>query len=402
MKFHEEPINNVWTIGNGMSDGMSDHMDSLNDRLDRMAGRLSPGGIKEPREPEGEDRMVLKLFPYFLVVCAVFWVAVMLYLDEWTVAKGIEMVCLVFVSAFAVIGFACVYYMDSGPFPKHAVFIYSLVISVLLWFSMSMFGNQPVIYGVAVRNIFRILGFDLGLPYLDIIGLAVTVIIMFFTTSAVLYVTVAYLRVYMTRVFVSMQQHADQGVRGKAEWFFMVPDIIDVDRIEISPDRDEHAYSLRSFVQLMLYTVILGMFISSYLFVNPYFLVVMTPQTMLAIMTMLTMFVPVLVIPWQIVQQLGVRATSGAARPYYLWIGAKRRLFSTFAALGVFMMMFVISVYFGNDVIAIIRNYVLFLFPLIAAAAMYSLLYSNNFNKSLRDSICKGFKKGVSQGREGL
>ena len=373
------------------TDRLNDSVEALNDRLDRVSERISHGNEPEHVTSHDADRAVLSKFPYFLVVCAVMWLAVMVFINQWTFAKTVEMICLVFVSAFSVVGLVCIFYMDRGPFPKLLMLALAFVVSAVMWFCMSVVGNTQVIYGTAVFNIFNTLGMRLDETGVYVVGYLVTVVIMFLCSSGVLYVTMAYLRTYITRVLRTMKSHAIEGTRGRAEGFFMVPDIIDVEDLQLDPEISDHRYDLHSFLTLMVYMFLLGMMISSYLFVNPYFLEVMSSQTMLAIMTMLSMFMPVLIIPWLSFKQLGARVTSSAPRPYYLWKGAKNRLFTTFATLGVFMMLFLISVYFGNNVWDIIRNYILFLFPLGAAAIMYAALYSNNFSRGLRDTILRRF-----------
>ena len=100
------------------------------------------------------------------------------------------------------------------------------------------------------------------------------------------------------------------------------------------------------------------------------------------------MFVPVLIIPWLSVKQLNARTVSDAPRDYMLWQGAKTRLFYTFAGLSVFMMMFIISLYFGFTLTGILNNYLDFLVPLILTSAMYSFVYANNFSKVLLEYVC--------------
>ena len=137
--------------------------------------------------------------------------------------------------------------------------------------------------------------------------------------------------------------------------------------------------------------VVLAMMISSYLFLNPLFLSIIDWKTMLSIMLMLSMFVPVLIIPWQIVKELGAVVISDAPRPYYLWTGAKRRLFYIFASLGAFMMMLVLSVYFGFNFIDIMQTYIVFLVPLVLTTIVYSLIYANNFSEPMKVSIVERF-----------
>ena len=174
----------------------------------------------------------------------------------------------------------------------------------------------------------------------------------------------------------------------------MVPDIIDVEEVVLEPERDSHRFHFSSAFTLWIYLFMLGILISSYIFVNPLLIEELGEYTMLAVTLMLSMFTPALVLPWIIVKSVGAKIRSSAPRDYYLWIGARSRLFTTFMALGVFMMMFVLSVYLGTNAADIVMNYVSFLVPLFATSAVYAALYVNNFETSVCEQICEGFEKG--------
>ena len=61
------------------------------------------------------------------------------------------------------------------------------------------------------------------------------------------------------------------------------------------------------------------------------------------------------------------------------------------------MMMFLLSVYMGNDVGRIVYNYVTFLVPLLVTAMMYGALYTNNFEKADREEICARYGELVGR-----
>lgn len=365
-----------------------DRLESVSQRIDRAADRLRPRSGPQVVLRDRDLRLT-RLFPYFVGLCLLIWLATLLYLGDYSIGKVIEILCLSFVACFAVLGVPCSLLMDRGAFSNWVPFLLAIAMAGLLWLAGVYMGH--VYYAEAIDLTMGALGIELGDLGQLVLGFGGTIALIYFTSVGVLSIIGAYMRRYTAKVFLSMQDHADQGIRGKAEWFFMVPDIIDVKEVVLEPVRSPHRFNVRACVSVTAYLFVLGLLVSSYLFVNPLLISLMDWQTMLAIMLMLSMFTPALVLPWQIVRGVGAKVRSDAPRDFYLWTGAKRRLFSTFAMLGVFMMMFVLSVYLGNSVEDILRTYVSFLIPLLATSAMYGALYENNFDRGICDKICDDF-----------
>lgn len=370
---------------------LSEKKEDINERVDHAAERLQPKRDAIKQVPDRDTRLT-RMFPYFVAMCLVIWLCGFIYVGDFTFSKLVELLCLVFVACFAILGVPCLIMMDRGVFNNWVLFALAVVLSGLMWVSGIFQGE--VYYANVVNDIMGALGFYFN-DYIEfVIGFSATLALVYFTAIGVLSVISAYMRQYMSRVFLSMQSRAGTGHRGKAEKFFMVPDIIDVDEVILEPEKDPHTFHFSSAVSLWAYLFILGLLVSSYLFVNPLLIQELGESTMLAVMLMLSMFTPALVLPWIIVRTVGAKVRSSATRDYYLWIGARKRLFTTFMTLGVFMMMFILSVYLGTDAASIVMNYVSFLIPLFATSAMYAGLYVNNFEKPVCDQICDRFEKG--------
>lgn len=374
----------------------SDHIEDINARVDSAAERLYPRREMIKDVPD-KDRRIIAIFPYFLVACLLIWVCGILYIGDYRFSKLIETLCLSFVSCFAILGIPCLLIIDKGVFSVWVMFAVAVVVSLFMWGAGVLMGQ--IYYTVVINDMLAVVGVYLEGNWEIAIGFLATLAIVFFTSLGVLTVISLMMKVYMPKVFMSMQARAGSGRRGKAERFFAVPDIIDVKEVVLEPERDPHRFHFRSFISLSAYLFTLGLLISSYIFLNPLLISVMGWKTMLAVMLMLSMFIPALVLPWQIVRSVGAKVRSDAPRDYYLWTGARSRLFSTFAALGVFMMLFVLSVYLGNSAVDIAKTYVSFLIPLLAVSVMYGVLYVNSFDSQVCGSICEKFDEG-KEGRE--
>lgn len=365
--------------------------ENVSDRLDSIAKRVVSKRADSPRERPWNDAPIQRFFPYFLALCIIVWFLSCIIAGSDSFGEVIRMLCLVFVVGFAVVGLAGYPFMPSGPFPRWTLFLVAFVIAFIEWSIGDITGSK--IYDGVITDFVKFFGLYMSYPTLRMISLLVSFLFTMFTTVGVLMVTVSYLRVYLVKVFEIMQQHSESGMRGKAESFFTVPDVIDVSEIRIGPAPERGSFDDRSMLYLFMYAMVLGALISSYLFVNPYFLQSMSQKTMLSIMIMLSMFVPVLIIPWLSIKQMDARVVSDAPREYRLWQGAKTKLFYTFTGLGVFMMMFIISLYFGFSLSAIIDNYLDFLIPLVLTSAMYAFVYANNFSYVLTEHVCREFNE---------
>ena len=369
---------------------LSEKMEDINEKVDQVAERLPPKRDSIRSVPD-RDQRIIRVFPYFIGMCLAIWLIGYLYVGEFTFSKMIELLCLVFVSCFAILGVPCLIMMDRGVFNNWVMFAIAVVMTSFMWISGIVMGQ--VYYAEAIYDMVEVFGLHLNDVLQFIIGFGATLALVYFTSIGVLSVICAYMRQYVARVFLTMQSKAGTGERGKAERFFMVPDIIDVEDVVLEPERDQHTFHFASAFSLWAYLFILGLLVSSYLFVNPLLIEELGSYTMLAVTLMLSMFTPALILPWQIVRCVGARVTSDAPRDYYLWEGAKHRLFTTFATLGAFMMMFLLSVYLGNDVERIIVNYLSFLIPLLVTSVMYGFLYANNFENTDRRMICEEFER---------
>ena len=370
-----------------MKERLEEAMESANKAFDQVA-------LRNPQSKRGSDgrdmsNSITRIFPFFVVFVIVLWFCVLVYMKANSIPKAIEILCLSFTFCFAVLGAFCSRHASKGIFPFWMLTLYALVLTAVLWLFNNVVGENY--YANAITDMLGAIGIRLPEICDAVVGFLGTFAVMLFTSIGVTAVISSYLRKYIPSVLESMNDHARKGTRCKSEKFFLVPEIIDVREVVLEPPATDHIYDFRRSLSITTYLFVLGLLVSSYLFVNPYFLDVMSWKTMLAITLMLSMFTPSLILPWQIFRSIGAKVKSEAHRDYYLWIGAKNRLFTTFTALGVFMMMFLLSVYLGNDASKIVMNYLMFLVPLLITSMMYGFLYCNNFEKEDREKISACF-----------
>jgi hypothetical protein len=365
---------------------------SLDRQLNRLADRFSDSRKNIEEVSLEHDVRITKGFPIFILVCVIVWIIIILFRDNYTFTAILQYLCVSFVGGFAVLGIFLFRNVDSGPLPKWLIALGAMVLCGIL----VLFDGTTSIIGLhaAVDTMMLAINIDLNPAVLTVLTFLMMTFIFIFTTVGVLSVIVSYLRVHLVKVFLNMHKHNKRGTRGKAESFFMVPDIIDPTDIVLEPEIDFKHFDTESSVSLFSYMVLMMLLISSYVFLNPFFLDTMNQNDMISIMFMLSMFVPSLIIPWQIMANLNARLVSEAHRDYYLWKGAKHRLMGAFLTLGAFSMLFLLSLYYGHSLVDIIVNYIMFLVPLMCTSMMYSALYTNNFRDALKVAVLSRFLEG--------
>ncbi len=374
---------------------IDEKMETISNKVDNAAARLHPRRDSIKTVPDRDQRLT-GIFPYFIGICLAIWICGYVYIGDFTFSKLIETLCLVFVVCFAILGVPCLLVMDRGVFSNWVILALVVAMTGLMWVSGIFLGK--IYYTETIQDIMSS-QWVLDNYWQFILEFGGTLCIMFFTSIGVLSIISAYMRLYIAKVFLLMQRRAGTGRRGKAEFFFMVPDIIDIKEVVLEPEKDPHMFHFSTASSVSAYLFMLGLLVSSYLFMNPLLISELGWKTMLTVTLMLSMFLPALVLPWQIVRSVGAKVRSNAPRDYYLWTGARKRLFSTFATLGVFMMMFVLSVYLGNSITGIAMSYISFLVPLFATSVMYGAFYANNFDTSVVETICQKFDEGKEAGK---
>ncbi len=365
-------------------------IESLNDRIDHTAEIVGGHPKANPRS-EKRDKTIVRLFPWFLVACIIISLTLIIHNRDYTSAwKIIDDICYGFVIGFTAIGIWSIAYLDSGPFPLWFLAGFVMMTGAIMWFYVTGAGSMLILRGASSLKPFIPGDVEDVTLFIDLL---LSIFLLLLSSIGVLTTISAMLRKFMPGVLLSIEKSAKKGERGKAADFFMVPGIIDVESVEMEPTVDSHVFDLRSFLELSINVFSLGMVICSILFLNPIVLESVPKYSAIRIMILLSVFLPSLVIPWQSVRSTGAKVLSSAPRPYYLWTGAKTRLFTGSATLGVFFLLFIISVYLGNDVGNILGYYVQYIIPLAAISVLAGLLYANCIAKNLRDSICLRFEK---------
>ena len=392
------PAHDIYPMTFHMADG-ADEMprrdkEEIGRRLDEAVSRFGGGEAVNLRSGK-RDRVATRMLPYLVVACVIATVALTVARGDFEFWKFINQLCVVFALAFAAVGTWASFYMDRGPFPLWLMAGMTVVALVVAWVFIT--GSYAVLFLKGLDS-YKSMEPGTYTEALRIADLLFTLFVMVMAPIGILTTVSAMLRKYIPGVLMSVEKGGKNG-KNPAAKFFKVPDIIDVERVELAPEEDEHAVDLPALAWMTGYTFGLGTLVCSMLFLNPVVLETVPEYLIIRVMIVLSLFLPAMVVPWLCIKSIGARVVSGAPRPYYLWVGARQQLFTGFATLSLFFFSFLISVYYGNEVQTIARYYIEYLIPLGAISLVMGMFYSNCFSRSLRDAICREFASLRGGGR---
>ncbi len=354
--------------------------------MDEAVSSFKSGYAVNLRAKE-RDATIIRIFPRLVLACVAIAVVLTVLIGNYDFWVFINRLCVIFGLAFAIVGVWASKYMDEGPFPIRIMMGFMIVALMMSWAFIT--GSSEVLFLRGLDFIKSTMSESFESAFM-LADLVFTLFIMLMAPVGILTTISAMLSKYMPGVLLSVETGNSKG-KNPAARFLEVPDIIDVDRVELVPEKDNHALDTSSFLWLTGYTFALGFLVCSMLFLNPMMLETVPKDLIVRVMITLSIFLPAMVIPWLCIKSTGARVISGAPRPYYLWKGARHRLFTGFAALGLFFFSFLLSIYYGNTVEEIIGYYVEYLVPLSVISIVTGMFYANCFSRGLRDNIVYDF-----------
>jgi hypothetical protein len=135
------------------------------------------------------------------------------------------------------------------------------------------------------------------------------------------------------------------------------------------------------FVHAMMWQLVLGMLLAVYISLNPVLLQTMSFSQTFGLVSITSILVPLMVLPWSTLEALGARI-DGVREDFYLHRGARTRMMQTVVALGTLFLILRLAVQeIGADVIFWrLAGYSLTLF---IVSGLVSFAYFNYFEKGL-------------------
>jgi len=221
-------------------------------------------------------------------------------------------------------------------------------------------------------------------------------VVAIFASHGVISVIVAYFRKYIARVYKSMKRLKNDGTDNNVGkftlWMYKIPKIIDIYSVELEPVDYDEKLRINLLTSVSLNIFALGIVLCSYLFLNPIFIDQMTFTEMIVIAMLLSVFIPVLVIPWHITKDTGAKIKS-QARDYCLWTGMKKTLYRSFFTIAILVFLVAMLAFTGNDYERVILTYAGYIVFMGFMSFLFTFIYINNYHKGLIEGITDRYKE---------
>ncbi|MCQ2070727.1 MAG: hypothetical protein MJZ68_06325, partial [archaeon] len=312
--------------------------------------------------------------------------------DRLTFGHFLRSLCCSYAVGFTALGLVAYFHTDGHYLNKHlvtaAILLGSVALAYVLWLGYTGENTDMLVPGFFME----ITRFDFDdIMYDTFAGVILLAMGTYFACHGVLAVVVAYFRKNYHRIFLSLKREGSSRLKNSAYKLFQVPYIIDVKEIILHPT-DIGKFNFTMFRNILLYEVVAGLVIASYLLLNPVMLGEIGTSEMMIILMLISLFVCTLVIPVSIVKALGVEAGSDAPRPYVLWKGMKDRIFHGSFYIALFLTLLWVSLYVGVDSTRVTNSYLGYIFFMVLMSCMVTFVYTNSFYIGFRNGIIRNFE----------
>lgn len=336
------------------------------------------------------DDFVFATFPGFVVIFALVCIVWFIHEGIYTVSEFIFTLCSTYTLGFSLYGIPCMFLtrvnVVRGVFVGAFVVVGSLVLGALMW---TIFGEDYLGVNYFVTEFWNVLfsAFDEVSLEAVLEGVFLVVLCVTVSTYGILSVTVAYFRKHYPKILLSMMKPGTSKLKRGALRFFGVPDIIDVTDVTLEPEPSDGRLDSGVMYEVAGWEILVGLTISSYLFLNPVFLGSMPFLEMMGSVLMISLFEIVLIAAGSILKRLHAEAHSAAPRPYVLWKGMKNRLFQGYFLLAVFVTLLWVSAYTDQDLARIASQYMGYFVAMVLISLLVSFIYVNSFYTPFKRSI---------------
>ena len=340
------------------------------------------------------DRMIIKAVPYISIASAFAGLILMLMSHTKELGDMLLRLCAPFVVGYALLGIYAYIKRDKGSLREWTTLAILLIAPAII--SALLIIVTPYVMPDIIDVLIRVTEDHLDKNVSVFLAIYFLTALMAFTSHGVIATVVAYFKKYTARIYLSIEKikndKTDTRKNKISRRMFMIPDIIDIQCVELEPVEYGKKFPTRMFLSMAFSIFALGLAISSYIFLNPIFQSAMTVDEAVIVTVILTFFVPVLIIPWFIVRDTGAKIKS-QARDYYLWKGLKRRLYQGFFAIMILLSMLAISLYFGYDIERTAFTYAGYVFITAFLSLMCAFIYANYYHSGFKEWIIHDFSE---------
>ena len=341
------------------------------------------------------DLTLIKAFPFLVVLFAAVGITILFYPTKAPdLGSTLLRFSVIFVIGFSTIG-TVMFFASRGYRSRNYPIIALLVLTPLVAAGAYMFVGTMMLPELFDSVFFVSTGDSMEDLAVMILEMYMLMAWLCMSIYGVICVVAAYFRQKIAGVYKYMEKLKNDGTddrKGRfALNFYVIPDVIDIERIEMEPV-ERNSFPMDAFVSMALSIFALSVMISSYIFLNPVFISSMTIFHTLMVGMIMSIFIPALVMPWFITKETGTKIIS-QARPIYLWKGLKKRTFQSFFAISIVFFLLMMSLYMNTDVIRMTYTYIGFVIFTGLISMTYSYIFFARFNNNIKERIVKKFEE---------
>jgi hypothetical protein len=194
---------------------------------------------------------------------------------------------------------------------------------------------------------------------------------------------------FLERVRGARLDGTDPLLTRLSTWLVDVPWVLDPGSLELDLRSKER--SLRRWYESVLWQMALGLLLAVYISLNPVLLQSMDYSQTFGLLSLSSLLIPLLVLPWSALEAIGARI-KGVRYDFMLHEGAKARMLQTMVALGTIFLIVRLAVEdVGAETLALrFAGYAVGLFFL---SAFVSFVYFNYFERDLVSRLAESLKQ---------
>jgi hypothetical protein len=178
------------------------------------------------------------------------------------------------------------------------------------------------------------------------------------------------------------------------QWVFDIPDTLDTKQLTIKSQGSSKTFPWSRFKTTFKWQVIISLVIAIDIVLNPLLHEDMTMQELFGLTALVSMLIPLLVLPWGIYQRLDAKI-KGSVKDFSLYNGIKTRTTQTVVAFGT-LIIFIRLALQRMDLIELIMGFVQLFLTFMVVAFISSFVYLNYFEDDLAMDISNEFNEKMN------
>ena len=172
-------------------------------------------------------------------------------------------------------------------------------------------------------------------------------------------------------------------------WMFNIPEVLDTEGLRVDVPGPSKRFPWKAFSRAMTWSVLLGTVIAISVSLDPFLRESFSIEQLLSIVSVASMFIPWLVLPWFIFRRLGA-TIPGQRRVFSLYDGLRSRVYGTLVAVGTLILMIRLAlreVPLSTILSAFFSYYAAFLL----LATIFTFAYFNYFEDNLAADVAGAY-----------